>query len=1030
MAACAECGEANAREARFCHACGAAFQDEVGAGFEIRKTVTILFCDVVGSTALGERTDPETTRKVMSRYAHEMSAVVERHGGTVERFRGDEVMAVFGVPTVHEDDALRAVRAGKEMQGRLATLNDELVATWGVRLECRIGINTGEVVAADPARNESFVTGDAVNLAKRLEQAARPGEILIGTATYPLVKDAAKFGPRYRFSVKGKREPVTPFRLDDVDATAAGYARRLDAPFVGRPNELAELRAHVDRSLAEHRCTLVLVLGPAGIGKSRLVREATSTLAGQADVVTGRCLSYGTGITYWPLVEIVDGLGGLEALERALADREDAEAVLAPLRAALGVAESDVPSDEVFWAVRRMFEYLAERRPLVVCLDDAHWAEPTLLDLVEYLAAFATGPIVLLCIARAEVLEARTGLGSAPRIELEQLREQETEELVAALGVDDARVRAQIAATADGNPLFAEQLTAAVAESDTPADVDALKLPASISALLEARLDGLEPAERRALERAAIAGKEFWQRAVADLSSEKDRPAVARSLLALVRKGLIRPTQSRAAAQDVYRFRHTLIREAAYAGMPKAIRASLHERFAAWLQLQPAPGAAQDEILGYHLEQAYRSRTELAPPDEPTRRLGEQAAVHLHAAGGRAFAREDMAAAAGLLGRAASLLPAGDARRLGALRDRAQALWEAGRADDAREALLSLFAEAETVGDARLGALAELELVVHEQLTGADSAAVQSAALRAIELCAAAGDEAGLALAWRRRSSAHRRAGELAAAEVAAQEAIVHARAAGNRNEESRAVDSLCNCLLYGPTPVAAALATCAELLDSAGRTRSLEANVLGAVAALEAMRAEFSTARAAYSRAAAILEELGLELSRAALTQVGAPLELLAGDAVAAEREARRGAATFDRLGSAGVQSPLIAEALEAQGRRDEAVRELERFSPSSGPELAQWQVRWRIVSSRIAGGNGRAAEAVETARIGVTLADRTDDLTLSGDAHATLATALALAGFEQEAATERGTALAAYEAKGNVAAAAGIVSSDLSPA
>jgi class 3 adenylate cyclase/tetratricopeptide (TPR) repeat protein len=1002
---------------------------EVGVGFEIRKTVTILFCDVVGSTALGEKTDPETTRKVMSRYALEMSAVVERHGGTVERFRGDEVMAVFGVPTVHEDDALRAVRAGKEMQRRLAVLNEELVASWGVRLECRIGINTGEVVAGDPAGDESFVTGDAVNVAKRLEQAARPGEILIGTATYPLVKDAGKFGPRYRFSVKGKREPVTPFRLDDVDATAAGYARRLDAPFVGRADELAELLAHVDRSFAERRCTLVLVLGPAGIGKSRLVREATSSLAGRADVVTGRCLSYGTGITYWPLVEILDGLGGLEALEQALAEHEDAEAVLAPLRAAFGVAESDVPSDEVFWAVRRTFEYLAERRPLVVCLDDAHWAEPTLLDLVEYLAAFATGPIVLLCIARAELLEARSGLGSAPRIELEQLLEQETEQLVAALGVDDARVRAQITATADGNPLFAEQLTAAVAESDTPADVDALQLPASISALLEARLDGLEPPERRALERAAIIGKEFWQRAVADLSSDHDRPAIARSLLTLVRKGLIRPTQSRATAQDVYHFRHTLIREAAYTGMPKAVRASLHERYAAWLQQQPDPGTAQDEILGYHLEQAYRSRTELAPPNEATRGLAEDAAEHLLAAGGRAFAREDMPAAAGLLGRAVALLVEEDPRRLSALRDQVQALWEAGRADDALEALTRLLAEAGAAGETRVVALAQLERIVHEQLIGGDSAAVWAAAHRAIELCSAAGDEAGLALAWRRLSSAYRRVGEFAAAEVAAREAVEHARVAGNRQEEARAVDGLCNCLLYGPTPVDAALATCTELLDVGG-TRTLEANVLGAVAGLQAMRGDFGAAREAYSRAASILDDLGLELPRAALTQVGVPIELLAGDPVTAEREARRGAETFARFGSAGIQSPLIAEALEAQGRRKEAERELETTPVESGPQLAQWQVRWRIVKSRVCANTGRSAEGVETARKGVSLAKRTDDLGLRGDAYAALATALVVAGRRDEAAEAAASAQASFGAKGSVAAASRIFVSNLSPA
>ena len=250
----------------------------------MRKTVTVLFCDVVGSTSLGEATDPETTRRVMSRYAQSMTEIVTAHGGTVERFRGDEVMAVFGVPVIHEDDALRAVRAGMEMQRRLEELNGELKATWGVELACRIGINTGEVVAGDPGTGDTFVTGDAVNLGKRLEQAAQPGEILIGTATYPLVKDAVRVGPRERFTAKGKRDAVDRFRLDDVDATAAGYARRLDAPLIGRADELARIQTAIDALVEQGRCGIVGVTGPAGIGKSRLVREVVGRLSDDATV--------------------------------------------------------------------------------------------------------------------------------------------------------------------------------------------------------------------------------------------------------------------------------------------------------------------------------------------------------------------------------------------------------------------------------------------------------------------------------------------------------------------------------------------------------------------------------------------------------------------------------------------------------------------------------------------------------------------------------------------------------------------------
>jgi class 3 adenylate cyclase len=294
---CSRCGRESSGDAAFCPHCGAAQPAAPTRALEVRKTVTVLFCDVVGSTRLGEATDPETTRRVMSRYAQSMSEVITAYGGTVERFRGDEVMAVFGVPVVHEDDALRAVRAGMQMQRRLAELNVELLETWGIELACRIGINTGEVVAGDPGTGDTFVTGDAVNLGKRLEQAAQPGEILIGTTTYPLVKDAVRVGPRERFTAKGKSSAVDRFRLEEVDATAAGYARRLDAPLIGRADELRRLEAAIATLVGQSRCGVVGVTGQAGIGKSRLVRELVARLGDEVTVLGGRCLPYGAGIT-------------------------------------------------------------------------------------------------------------------------------------------------------------------------------------------------------------------------------------------------------------------------------------------------------------------------------------------------------------------------------------------------------------------------------------------------------------------------------------------------------------------------------------------------------------------------------------------------------------------------------------------------------------------------------------------------------------------------------------------------------------
>jgi class 3 adenylate cyclase len=399
--------------------------------------VTVLFCDVVRSTQLGETLDAEAVRQVMSAYFDAMQEVIERHGGVVEKFIGDEVMAVFGVPTVHEDDALRAVRAATEMRTRLTTFNAELDPDWGIRLEARIGVNTGAVVAGDPATGSTFVTGDAVNVAKRLEQAARPGEILIGTATYPLVKDAVTVGPRETFRVKGKEKEISRWRLDEVDAEAAGVRRRLDAPLVDRTAELARIRAAFESAASNGRCRLLTMIGAPGIGKSRLARELLDRLAGEATGLTGRCLPYGEGITFWPLAEIVNQAGTEAGVAQALRGEIDGDLVAEHVNAAIGRTDA-TGGEETFWAVRRYFEALARRRPLVVCLDSP-------LD-------EATGDTKL----RPET-------------------------------------RAWIARTAEGNPLFVEQLMVAAAERGETGD--GVEVPPTIQALLAARLDLLTPEE-------------------------------------------------------------------------------------------------------------------------------------------------------------------------------------------------------------------------------------------------------------------------------------------------------------------------------------------------------------------------------------------------------------------------------------------------------------------------------------------------------------------------------------------------------
>ena len=361
----------------------------------VRKTVSVVFCDLAGSTALGEQLDPEPLRELMGAWYEAMRTAVERHGGTVEKFIGDAVMAVFGVPQVHEDDALRAVRAAVEMQAAAAAL--------GAGLGVRVGVNTGEVVTGDAAT--TLVTGDAVNTAKRLEEAAGEGEILIGAVTRRLVAHATRLEPVDAIAAKGKRAPVEAWRVLGAIEGAEPFARRTDTPLVGRDAELASLRAELDAA-AGGACRLVTVVGPAGSGKSRLATELVAAVADRAAVVTGRCLPYGDGITFWPLIELVRSLGGEDAVAETVAGEPDAALILERLNGLTG-GESRAP-EELFWAVRRLLEALARERPLVVRLEDIHWAEPTLLDLVEYVSRWSRDArILLLCLARPDLLEQR-----------------------------------------------------------------------------------------------------------------------------------------------------------------------------------------------------------------------------------------------------------------------------------------------------------------------------------------------------------------------------------------------------------------------------------------------------------------------------------------------------------------------------------------------------------------------------------------------------------------------------------------------
>jgi class 3 adenylate cyclase len=669
----------------------------------LRKVVTIVFCDLSGSTSLGERLDPESVRRMVTRYFDAMSGALEHHGGTVEKFIGDAVMAVFGVPAVREDDALRAVRAAAEMKTALEELNDQLEQRFGVRLRVRTGVNTGEVIAGDPSQGHGFVTGDAVNVAARLEQAAPDGEVLIGDATYELVRNSVQVEEVPALDLKGKAERVPAYRLIDLKGAGA----KIGAPLVGRERELDLLQQAFDRTVAVAGGELVTILGSAGLGKSRLAEEFADTVRGSATVVSGRCLSYGEGLTFWPVREVVQALAGIDdggsseeaqaAITRMLPVDEDAALVAERVGGAIGVTELAASPQETFWAVRRWLEAAAADGPLVVLFEDVHWGEQTFHDLLEYLAGTIHGvPVLLLAVARSDLLDQHPDFAGT-RLNLEPLTPAQSRELIGHLA-GEADVSPELAERAfdagEGNPLFVEELVRMLV------DQRQLSVPPTIHALLAARVDQLDAGERAVVEAAAVVGRSFGGGAALALVGGDDRAELDQRLSALERKDLIQADSGRFAGEPTFSFKHILIQDVAYQGILKEARVGYHERFADWLESTAGERAGEyEEILGHHLERACTYLGELGPPDDHSRELASRASSRLASSGRRALARGDIAPAVKLLDRALLLLPEDDPGRRDLALKLGIALAETGDVSRA-DALLQDRIEAERRGRA------------------------------------------------------------------------------------------------------------------------------------------------------------------------------------------------------------------------------------------------------------------------------------------------------------------------------------------
>jgi len=930
-----------------------------------RKVVTVLFCDVVGSTALGESIDPEALQALLARYFERMKTIVESHEGTVEKFIGDAVVAVFGVPVVHEDDALRACRAAEEMRVALPDLG----------IAGRIGVNTGEVVTDT---EERLAAGDAVNVAARLQQAAAPDQVLIGEATLELVGGAVEVEAVAPLELKGKFESVPAFRLLSV---LGAPERTHESRFVGREAELELIRSAWERATEERRCELVTIVGDAGIGKSRLVGEGLGAIGARA--VVGRCLPYGDGITYWPVIEVIKQLGSLPSDPAASAS----------LRALLGESDTGTSAEEIAWAFRKQLE---EHAPLAVVFDDVQWGEQTFLDLVESTALLLSGaPVLLVCMGRPELLDRRSAWPVTMR--LAPLPEHDIDELIGELP-NDLRIR--VATAAGGNPLFLNEMLLIAARN---ADVE---VPPTLRALLASRLDQLDDGERVVIERGAVEGELFHRGAVQALVPEGTQ--ITPRLAALTRKELIRPDTAQLPGEDGFRFRHLLFRDAAYEALPKAIRAELHVRFADWLAEHGSGLAGLDEILGYHLEQATRYKIAVGQPDAA---VADRAGDRLAAAGRRALWRGDERAAAGLLERALELTrPA----RLDVVLelDLAEALSRSR--PDASAGLAEVAAErAHAADDAVAEALARVGAAYYHDFFSPDPDidGLETLVRTALPLLEGANDHAGLVHAWSASTMgvANWRCHYEDFAH-ASEEALRHSQLAGQRRS---GVFSLDSALANGPRPADDALNALDALLPENAHPR------------LQLRRAWLLTMLCRFEEAAPIVDEAsrrwreltGDDEAEGALGHIAAT----AGDHERAAAAFRR----FCDMNESGVLSgflqtyaPLLGRSLCVLGRHDEAgpLAQLGRSLDKTGQDIYT-QALWRQVQALVVASRGRHSEAEALAREAVSITEPTDALNIQGDALCDLADVLQTAGKNDAAAAVLEQALDRFSRKKNLA-------------
>jgi class 3 adenylate cyclase/tetratricopeptide (TPR) repeat protein len=1062
---CPSCGEENPGRFRLCGFCGTALagaRATAGAGSsagpaatpsgaarpaapvplptqEVRKLVTLVFSDLKDSTALTASIDAEAMNEIKARYFGSMAAEIERYGGKVEKNIGDAIMAVFGLTRAREDDALRAVSSAAAMQAVHVALNAELMRDYGVTITNRTGVNTGEVVAnLDPDATQNLATGDAVNVAARLEQNAPPNEVLIGEMTYELVRDQVEV-EALSLTLKGKAEPVPAYRL--VGVRSEPVARPVgDAPFVGRDAEMATLVDAFTEGASSRATRLVSVIGDAGVGKTRLVGDFIGRVGAVATVLRGRCLAYGDGITFWPLLEVVraaariaeddspesarEKIGGL--LGDADVSAADRAKVVDRVSSAIGLGGDSYPVGELFWGARKLLESQARARPLVLVIDDVHWAEDTFLDFVTHVVASARDvPILILCTARPDLLgehAAWTEQANALRIDLQPLGADAVEAMIERL-LGDASIssatRDKVIAAAEGNPLYVEQMVSMLRER--PTDGEDVAVPPTIHALLAARLDNLTREERAIVDPASVIGLVFPEAAIEELVPDRLRPTVAGHLSDLDRKQFVHPLAD--ADDETFRFHHGLVRDAAYQSLLKRARATLHERFVEWAERVNRERDREtefEEILGYHLEQAVRYRAELGPLDARGRELATRAAAKLSSAGRRAFARGDLPAAANLVRRATALLDPDATFRIELLIDLAYILYEDGEFAGSLESIDEAASAAERIGDERLARYAVIARNSHA-LFGSDAnanlATILAEARDALAWLEAAGDFVGQSLGWRLVASVHGTAGRYEEAADANQRVIAAARQIGDRRIAARGAIGYAISSLHGPTPVDEALRRCEELRPEVAGDRAAEA-VIGLVRGLlYALRGEAARARELAVEARTNLLELGPSVTASTTSIESAQIAFLAGDAAAADADLARDLADLDAIGERYYRSTIAglhARARLALGDPEGALASALLAKTLADPDDSEAQILWRSAEAKVRAIRGEAEQAQVLAREAVTIAAETVDLVLHAEALADLGEVLMASGREDEAGPPLREALALFDRKG----------------